>query len=229
MGDDLQAALRKLQASVPDFRLRNHGAAHDRFLIDDSALAISDCDRPLFAAIRQALWEERQLDVSYYSEIGIQAGTISTTVAPYGLVAAVEAWYLVAARDEHIIVIPLTRLLEARVKQQQFARPADFRLAHFWETWTTRARQVRPSFTVEAQIAASLKPHLQSYIRKDIGSQANGGDAHYVILEFTTFEDARAKILGWGGAVRVVYPEALRLSIIDFARQVLMTYDKRSA
>ena len=229
VGDDLQAAFRKLQASVPNFRWRNYSAVAERFLIDDSAWGSTDCDQPVFAAIRQALWEERQLEISYYSEIGIQAGTISTTVAPFGLVAAAEAWYLVAGRDEHIIVIPLNRLLEAQVCQQTFARPVDFRLADYWQSWTARTRRRQPSFIVKARIAATLRPHIEGYIREEIGSAVAACFAYLVILEFTTFESARARILGWGSAIEVVHPEALRLSVADFARQTLLVYDTSQA
>ena len=45
-----------------------------------------------------------------------------------------------------------------------------------------------------------------------------------VRLPFDSLEQARERILGLGGAVRVLEPLPLRESVIDFARQVLAAY-----
>ncbi|MBN1584095.1 MAG: WYL domain-containing protein [Anaerolineae bacterium] len=43
-------------------------------------------------------------------------------------------------------------------------------------------------------------------------------------LPFESLEAARAQLLSFGGAVEVVEPEPLRLSIIDYANQILERY-----
>ena len=47
-----------------------------------------------------------------------------------------------------------------------------------------------------------------------------------VVLElpFGSLEDARARILPWGGATRVLSPVALRESLADYARQTAARY-----
>ena len=45
-----------------------------------------------------------------------------------------------------------------------------------------------------------------------------------VTLPFERFEDARDRLLGFGGAVEVLDPLALRLSVIDYARQIVRFY-----
>ena len=40
-------------------------------------------------------------------------------------------------------------------------------------------------------------------------------------LHFDTFEIARTLILGWGNSVEVLTPQALRLSTVDYSRQIL--------
>jgi predicted DNA-binding transcriptional regulator YafY len=47
-------------------------------------------------------------------------------------------------------------------------------------------------------------------------------------LSFETAEAARGRILGLGRAVEVLEPEALRQSVIDFARQIVAFYTKSS-
>jgi len=45
-----------------------------------------------------------------------------------------------------------------------------------------------------------------------------------VNLEFESFEQAQSLLLGYGGAVEVQAPDALRLSIADFGRQIASVY-----
>jgi len=43
-------------------------------------------------------------------------------------------------------------------------------------------------------------------------------------LDFEHFERARSRLLGLGRAVEVLEPEPLRLSLLDYARQVVNLY-----
>ena len=49
-----------------------------------------------------------------------------------------------------------------------------------------------------------------------------------LILPFWSLESARERILGFGGAIEVVEPVALRKSVADFAYQSVELYEKRS-
>ena len=44
-------------------------------------------------------------------------------------------------------------------------------------------------------------------------------------FQFRTFEDARQRLLNFGGAVEILAPRALRESVRDFARHTLAVYD----
>jgi predicted DNA-binding transcriptional regulator YafY len=46
-----------------------------------------------------------------------------------------------------------------------------------------------------------------------------------VVLGFDNFYQARTQVLGFGGACEVLEPEALRLSVADFARQSMRLYE----
>jgi predicted DNA-binding transcriptional regulator YafY len=48
-----------------------------------------------------------------------------------------------------------------------------------------------------------------------------------VTLPFESLEDARARLLGLGGAVEVLAPQALRDSVLDYARQTVAIYKGR--
>jgi predicted DNA-binding transcriptional regulator YafY len=48
-----------------------------------------------------------------------------------------------------------------------------------------------------------------------------------VTLPFEGLVEARSRLLGYGRAVEVLQPEALRLSLSDFARQIATLYDRK--
>jgi predicted DNA-binding transcriptional regulator YafY len=45
-----------------------------------------------------------------------------------------------------------------------------------------------------------------------------------VTLPFESLHEARERLLGFGGAVEVVEPVALRESVVDFGRQIVARY-----
>jgi len=45
-------------------------------------------------------------------------------------------------------------------------------------------------------------------------------------LSFESLDDARSQLLGFGGAVEVLSPIALRRSMEDYARQILGRYER---
>ena len=47
-------------------------------------------------------------------------------------------------------------------------------------------------------------------------------------LPFEHFYAARDRILGLGSAIEVLEPEALRLSVIDFAKQIMGFYGEKA-
>ena len=44
-------------------------------------------------------------------------------------------------------------------------------------------------------------------------------------LHFGTFENARQRLLNFGGAIEIINPHALRESVKDYARQTLSIYE----
>ena len=225
IGADLSSALRKVAAAVPGSRREPGSRIQERILIDSSEWSGTVFAESLFETIRKALWDDRELAVSYYSEMGSHAGTISAVVRPLGLVAAAGEWYLVAGRDLFIIVIPLASMLSAKITDQPFDRPHDFQLEAYWHQRAALKQQQHPALFVKATIKESLLPLVGDRLEGD--PQEIAGEARcYITLRFDTFERARTSILGLGNAIEVTAPLSLRLSIQDYARQILSVYEK---
>jgi predicted DNA-binding transcriptional regulator YafY len=153
---------------------------------------------------------------------------VERLVAPYGLVAKEHAWHLVAARDGQLRVYHVAQVRAVRPSPEAFERPASFDLAAFWSEWCARCAHPHPVFHATVRAAPELVPHLLraggTLVPPD--GQANGTR---LTVPFESFEAARTRLLGWGSAVEVLAPLALRLSVIDFAEQVSRVYCLSSA
>jgi predicted DNA-binding transcriptional regulator YafY len=224
IGADLRSALRKLTAAVPQSRSELDLQIQEKFFIDNSEWHKTGESEPLFEIVRRALWDCLELSVNYYSELGSHAGSITAVVRPYGLVAASGAWHLVAGYDQHTIVISLVKVLSAETTAEHFDPPQDFHLASFWQDWVRRRQLQQPSITVMANIKETALPLIGENLECVQKTFAGEGKVQS-ILRFETFEQARTSILGFGNAIEVIEPLPLRLSIVDYARQILSTYE----
>ena len=151
---------------------------------------------------------------------------------PYGLVAKAGVWYLVCARSggcrvhAHLV----SDLLDVRLSERSFERPADFDLARFWEAWCAEYETTLSGFCATVRVAPELLPWLGRYFGHGIHAriaQAGPPDGEGWLrleLSFQSFEAARDRILSFGRAVEVLEPRALRRSVLDYAEQIVALY-----
>jgi predicted DNA-binding transcriptional regulator YafY len=227
---ELKAALRKLAAALPAARRRDEEMVRQRIHLDWAAWSQPDEPVPHLQAMQRAVWQDRRLQLTYRLRVGPHVEQFERTVDPYGLVAKAGVWHLVCAGDGRIRVYRVSRVLDARVTDEQFERPTDFDLAPFWERWCAGQEERRPHYPVTARVAPELVPLLPLYFGeriRDAVAQAAPPDAEGWItltLPFERLEIARERILGFGRAVEVLEPQALRHSVIDFATQIAAFY-----
>ena len=228
---ELRSALLKLSASLPANRRQDEERVSQRIHLDPAGWFEIREPVPLLSTIRQALWDDRRLRLTYRLPFETQ---VERHVDPYGLVAKATVWYLVCSQDEHIRVLRVSEILEASLAGELFARPAGFDLVGFWQAWCAETEANHPLYPVTVRIAPELTPCLRHYfgdlIREPSG-KAGSADADgwtTLTLPFDTLEDARQRILGCGGAIEVLEPAALRRSILDFAQQAAALYGHSS-
>jgi predicted DNA-binding transcriptional regulator YafY len=177
--------------------------------------------------IYQAVWEDRRLEITYRLWIGSE---VRGGVDPYGLVARWGAWHLVFALAQGVRAIQVSDLSEVRLLDETFARPPDFDLAGFWSRWTANEPLNRVAYPVVVRLSPGLLPWLPQFLGADVkralkSAAPPGPDGwQQLTLTFDSLETARSRLLGFGGAVEVVAPEALRLSMADFGRQIATRY-----
>jgi predicted DNA-binding transcriptional regulator YafY len=228
IGQDVRSALRKLSASLPSSRRLDEEKASQRIHLDSTGWFQVHKPEPLLTTIQQALWEDRRVRVVYRLPFDT---LVERLVDPYGLVAKGSSWYLVCGQDQRIRVHRVSQLVEAELTGDRFARPGGFDLVHFWRGWCTDSETNRPRFPVTLAVAPQFIQYLSAYLGEEVHSAVHEtnpdvcGGWIKLTHSFDTLEDARRRILGCGGALKVLAPRALRQTVLDFAQQTAALYE----
>lgn len=221
-GQELRAALLKLSAALPDNRRKDPSLAQQRLYLDSSWWFQEEEDVPFLSVIQKALWSDHLLHIQSETFFG---AILDWVVAPYGLVAKASVWYLVYARQGTIRAVRVSRIVQAEMLPETFSRPADFDLETFWKGWVEEFESSRPQYPVKVRVSPALLPRLKQ-AEKDAAQPADAEGWTTVKLVFESFEAARSQILAYGGACEVLEPMALRMSVADFAGQIIRRYEK---
>ena len=229
VGHELKAALLKLSAALPTERRTDERRMRERIHLDSIWWFQHEEPVPHLQTIQEAVWEDRRLQLRYRLPFQAEAEQV---VDPYGLVAKAGVWYLVCASGGHVRVHRASHVMGARLVDGSFERPPGFDLAEFWKDWSASYEQNRAHYPVLARVAPGLHRHLPQLFgepMRDSIAKAGPPDAEgwlTLILPFESFEAARGRILGFGRAVEVLEPAALRDSVLDFATQVVALYER---
>jgi len=225
---EARTALLKIAAALPGNHREDERRVRQRFFLDAVGWDRGEEAVPHLQTIHQAVWQDRQLWISY--QIGPLAVTLDQRVEPYGLVAKAGIWYLVYRRGQATRVHRVSRLLDARLAEEAFARPVDFDLAIFWHNWCAEQERNRFYYGVTARVSPRLLSELprlfgdrfQEYIARAEPVDAEGWTT--LELAFESLEVARDRLLGLGSGIEVLAPRALRASIFDYAQQIMGLY-----
>ena len=136
-------------------------------------------------------------------------------------------WRVVAQRCDHTYVLRVDRIQEIQPTGRSFERPGDFDLIQFWGEWCRNYEENRLPFPVLVRVSPAIASNLDYFFKegaRESGKTDEDGWAE-VELNFDYFEQARARLLGFGGAIEVLEPIALRFSVKDYAEQILRVYD----
>lgn len=225
LSQTLRGAILKLVASLPERQQCEQDITRQRIYIDFTGWHPPEKRQPLLIDIHKSIWEEKKILLSRRLSFG---ATDCSDVEPLGLVSKEDQWFLICKFRGGIKVIRTDQILSVELTTQTFSRPADFDLFRFWESWRHDIRTLQPVFTVKALVAPSgisLIKQWKEYDHSENHECASDlADLELMIFKFDNLETARSKILAFGNIVEVLEPEALRLSICDFATQIHELY-----
>ncbi|MBK8049182.1 MAG: WYL domain-containing protein [Anaerolineales bacterium] len=232
-GADLKEAMLKLTAALPAAHSQEEAWVRQRIYLDWAGWAQTTGPSPHLHTLQQAIWADQQVTIRYRRGFGSFQTTFERVVDPYGLVAKAGAWYLVCAVAGRLRVYAMTELEEVTPSNKVCIRSPGFDLSSFWRGWCEKAQDQRKPYEVVVRATLACAQVLE----ERFGAMPNAPtqDAHEsetdgfcpLALRFRSIEDARSTLLGFGGAGEVLAPEPLRLSLADFAQQILKTYTQR--
>lgn len=223
---DLKAALLKLSASLPSVSRADETRARQRIHLDASWWFEREEPIPHLQTIQQALFQQKKLHLTWREF----RADVHQTLAPYGLVAKSNTWYLVAGDADHARVLRVSKVIEAQTLEEPFEYPEDFHLPTFWKNWCEDFKKKQLVFSATVKASPDLMEQLPRFFGEHTASiltQAGQPDESgrvTLTLPFDSFESARARLLSWGSAVEVTEPLSLRMSVLDFARQTVSVY-----
>ena len=214
---EAEAALMKLQASLPAMARRQAELARHRILIDprgwrDPAESIAS-----LPVLLDAVWRSKQVRFMYARDFCEPA---ERNGDPLGLVAKGSTWYLVAHIDGETKTYRVSRMREAVALDQPAAYPPDFDLAAYWERSATEFREKLPRYYATFRAAPSVMRWIR-YRGWRLEEETPDGDAIRVKLRFDVEEEAVQFALSFGGAVAVIEPAELREKVLAGARAIL--------
>ncbi len=222
VGQDLKAALLKLSAALPAAHRQEEKRSRQRIHLDSAGWFQPEEALPCLPTIQRALWRDQLMRIIYWMEFGAR---LEEEIAPYGLVAKTNVWYLVAAaRQGDMRVYRVAAIEEAEPLGKSFTRTADFELADFWKAWSDDFEHSRPEYPVTVRLSPALAANLPHTFGAQLGGAPDDQGWVRLTLSFETLEAARDRLLGLGGAVEVLEPLPLRLVMKDFAAQINQRY-----
>ena len=225
MGAEAKGALLKLAAALPAARQDAERDVRTRLYLDPDPWHASYEPVPTLTTLRRATWEDRWVRATL---LRVRQVPIEHEIAPFGLVAKGRAWYVVWQRcDGGLRVDRASDVIDARLMDETFARPAEFDLAEYWTAWAAEYEANRGFFQVTLRVTHDAFELLERDLGPQIVRIREGEDPPEwveVEMSFDFLDQARAALLAYGGAVEVIEPDALRLSLADYAQRIVERY-----
>lgn len=223
MDEAAQAAIRKLRAALPETQVEDGVWMGKRFLYDPSGWQPPTArytSAGILPLLRSAVWEDRLCLISL--RLHPMAEVDDLTIHPYALVLKENRWYLVYRRKRSFRVDRLEQISIVQVLDETFKRDSSFDLPDFWQDWVEDSRRQQQHFPVILQLHNSAMPYFENRFHNRIESARLINEQWTECrCHFDDYNHARGSLISWGGAIRIIEPETLRLGMIDFAEQFL--------
>ncbi len=224
---ELKTALLKLSAALPTARRADETLVRQRFYLDSTGWKTGTERLPYLQTIQQAVWHDQKLRLTYRP---IPTLELEQLVEPYGLVAKAGIWYVVCVQAGRFQVHRVSELRTVRQVEETFVRDGEFDLGTFWQRYCEDRDQQHTLYPVQVRVASNfifvLPYYFGNSIRTRIESAQPDAEGRITLnLTFSSLEEARDRLLDFGRGVEVLSPLALRLSVCDYARQVLSVYE----
>lgn len=223
VSDEAKTALRKLVRALPSTFRDDAEAAAGATMIDASRWGERERARPeLVDRLQGAVVRRRQVRLDYANARGDRR---EWTVDPLGLVDKDEVWYLLAETERGRRTFRADRMAAAEVLPEEFERPGDFDLDAAWDEVVGEVEQRRGAteavLLIETRFASILRDQFGRHC--EVEAEVAGGRSRVRVAAPTPLDVAR-NLAGWGGAVEVVEPAAVRDELARIGAELAAAY-----
>ncbi|GAA4477888.1 WYL domain-containing protein [Rhodococcus olei] len=220
---EAKAALRKLVRALPQTFRADAEAAAEATMIDPTRWGERDRDRPATVDLLQtAVVRRRKVRIGYVNGARERSERL---VDPWGLVDKDDTWYLIAGTDRGRRTFRVDRIVEATTTDESAHRPDDFELATAWDEvvgkMEERRSRIWATVLVEARFVPILRDHFGRHCHTD--GESDDGRARVRLAAPTPLDIAR-NLAGWGDAVEVLEPDAVRGELTRIGTELLGRY-----
>ncbi|GCF11874.1 helix-turn-helix transcriptional regulator [Dictyobacter arantiisoli] len=233
--NDLQRALVKLEAVLPEEYLMDVMAARKHLLFDTSAWCKTSSSPTHLETIRAAVLGAHQLDILYPILNCVAAPSDMVhwyNIEPYGLVfkglsrrhVRTGRWYLVAncRHCQSFHTFRVNDIEQICVRDEIVEAHPDFNLHSYWREARKQLEKQHPPIALRLHVNASAR---HSLLRSDITIQQEQKDGSAIIqIIMESLDDAIAYVLASGADVTVLDPPEVRAAVAATARAITAMY-----
>jgi predicted DNA-binding transcriptional regulator YafY len=226
LNNAIENALLKLLAALP-LRYREEAEQmRQRVHFDSSQWFYQRDVSQWMPMLLEAVFEERKLWLQYLKGNGIFSEKI---ICPYGVVAKLDIWYLVALTDEgEMRTFRVSRFKSLRVLEETFERSPTFDLTTYWKESTHHFTESKPRYILNLRVAPD-NPGIIRYMQEAYGGQAHTPDPQGwtpVTLSLSAMQEARMVVMAMGDRVEIIDPPELREEVRQWLNLLLEHYNK---
>jgi len=227
LGTVVAAARLKVLAALPGELRGRATRLVERFHLDAAGWFQAGEPVPALAALADAVWSGRRVEVQYDRGSTI----VPRTLEPLGLVLKAGVWYLVALAERQARTYRVSRVRSVTVLDEPVDRPPGFELASFWAESSAAYEREAP----RVDVVVRADPDRLGHLRLAVGSQAVAAaerlpteDAEgwvHLRLRLDWPDEVPAQLLTAGSSIEVVDPPEIRDRVVRIARRLLERYE----
>ena len=213
LADSASAAWLKLFAALPPPHRDEARFVHERIYVDTSTWQPRRETLPWLPVLKEAVFSQRLVRLRYRLSEG---GLVDRRIAPLGLVAKGQSWYVVGAIEGDIRSYRISRVEGVDFLAERVSRPAGFDLVAFWEESKQRLAEGLPRYPVTLLVESAALYEVRRGLRWGRVAEVDplGPDGRQrVTITFEVYPEALASVLSFGARVEVVSPPKLRMAV----------------
>jgi predicted DNA-binding transcriptional regulator YafY len=196
-------------------------------VVDDAAWGgMTARDPRHLDALRHAVVERRQVELVYADRDG---RTSTRTISPLGVVKKGHTWYLLADTDGGQRTFRVGRVQAVTLTDARVTPRADFDLATEWRNIAENVNELRRTVKAQLRVRREQLTPLRYQFGDDLEIGGELRDGRFVVTVAGSGSTMLAQQLaGWGTAIDVAGPDALRRELVRIGRELVSRDDETS-